>query len=85
MRIHPQRIGAIVQLLLDTSVDATLPVDDSNPLRQVIINTHSPVVVQQVPEESLLVAELVPWRDSSGVTSMLALSGLDGIWRTKPL
>jgi hypothetical protein len=27
-------------------------------LRQVIINTHSPVVVQQVPEDSLLIADL---------------------------
>ena len=31
--------------------------DFENPLRQVIVNTHSPVVVQQVPEDTLLVAE----------------------------
>ena len=32
-----------------------------NPLRQVIINTHSPAVVAQVPDDSLLVAE---WQET---------------------
>jgi ABC-type multidrug transport system ATPase subunit len=56
--IHPERIPKILQLLQDiaTSTDEALGLD--NPLRQVIINTHSPAVVMQVPEDSLLVAEL---------------------------
>ena len=57
--IHPRRIPAMLRLLEDIATDTSLAVDEDNPLRQVIINTHSPSVVRQVPEASLLVAELV--------------------------
>ena len=57
--IHPRRIPAMLRLLEDIATDPTVAVDEGNPLRQVIINTHSPSVVRQVPETSLLVAELV--------------------------
>jgi len=57
--IHPDSIPAMLRLLQDIAVDAEKPVGPDNPLRQVIINTHSPAVVSRVPEESLLVAELV--------------------------
>jgi predicted ATPase len=56
--IHPERITSILELLQDIAVDFAEPIGFDNPLRQVIINTHSPVVVQQVPDDSLLVAEL---------------------------
>lgn len=55
--IHPERIPAIVKLLEDIAVDPQVEVGDDNPLRQVIINTHSPAVVTQVDDTSLLVAE----------------------------
>lgn len=54
--IHPNRIAAMINLLRRIAVDPDEVVGDDNPLRQVIVNTHSPAVVQQVPEESLLVA-----------------------------
>ncbi len=54
--IHPARIQAILQLLQDIAVDVDIPVDRDNPLRQVIINTHSPTVVNLVPRDSLLIA-----------------------------
>ena len=54
--IHPERIPAMLHLLQDLAVSSNDPVDVTNPLRQVIINTHSPAVVAQVPEEDLLVA-----------------------------
>jgi predicted ATPase len=56
--IHPERIPKILQLLQDIATDTNEPIGLDNPLRQVIINTHSPAVVMQVPEDSLLVAEL---------------------------
>jgi predicted ATPase len=56
--IHPERIPAMLRLLSDIAVDTTEPVGTDNPLRQVIVNTHSPVVVQQVDDQALLVAEL---------------------------
>ena len=57
--IHPEKIPAILELLQNIAVDPKSPVGEDNPLRQVIINTHSPNVVQEVPEDTLLVAELV--------------------------
>ncbi len=53
--IHPERISAMLRLLQDLAVDPMLPVDSDNPLRQVIVNTHSPVVASVVPDSSLLV------------------------------
>lgn len=56
--IHPERIPAIIRLLKDIAVDARLPVGADNPLRQVIVNTHSPAVVLQVNENDLVAADL---------------------------
>ena len=52
--IHPARIPAILQLLRDIAVDTSEPVSPENPLRQVIINTHSPAVFQEVPDDSVV-------------------------------
>jgi len=52
--IHPERIPTIVELLKDIAVDPECAVDESNPLRQVVINTHSPLVVQNVPVDDLV-------------------------------
>jgi len=51
--IHPLRIPAMLRLLRDLATDPTEAIDD-DPLRQVIVNTHSPAVVAQVDEEDLL-------------------------------
>jgi len=56
--IHPERVPAMIRLLQDIATDPNEPVGPDNPLRQVIVNTHSPLVVQQVPDDSLLVAEI---------------------------
>ncbi len=56
--IHPARIPAMLRLLQDIATDVDEPIGPDNPLRQVIVNTHSPVVVSQVPDDSLLVVEL---------------------------
>jgi predicted ATPase len=55
--IHPERIPAMVRLLKDLSVDPEEESGPDNPLRQVIVNTHSPSVVSLVDEDDLLVAE----------------------------
>ena len=55
--IHPERIPAMLDLLQDIATDTDNPIGPDNPLRQVIVNTHSPAVVAQIHDESLLVAE----------------------------
>lgn len=52
--IHPARIPAILQLLRDIAVDTNECVGAENPLRQVIVNTHSPAVFQEVPDDSVI-------------------------------
>ncbi len=56
--IHPERIPAMLQLLQDICTDPYEEIGPENPLRQVIVNTHSPAVVMQVPDDSVLMAEL---------------------------
>ena len=56
--IHPERIPAMLRLLKDIAVDPERPVGEDNPLRQIIINTHSPAVVGQVEDSDLIAAEL---------------------------
>jgi predicted ATPase/antitoxin (DNA-binding transcriptional repressor) of toxin-antitoxin stability system len=56
--IHPERIPAMLRLLQDIATDTDEAIGPNNPLRQVIINTHSPAVVSEVPDDSLIVAEL---------------------------
>lgn len=55
--IHPAKIPEMVALLEDYTVDSSLAVGEGNPLRQVILNTHSPSVVACVPDDALLVAD----------------------------
>jgi len=81
--IHPERIGALLNLLQDIAVDTSMEVADDNPLRQVIVNTHSPVVVQQVPDDAIVFA--VP---ESRLVSGHAIKGvgfrcLSDTWRSQ--
>lgn len=55
--INPKKIIAIVDLLQRLAFDANIEIDEEfNPLRQIIINTHSPRLVEMIPEDSLYMA-----------------------------
>lgn len=54
--IHPLRVEAMLELLEDMAVDAETAVDEFNPLRQVIVTTHSPVVFGDVSEDDAVLA-----------------------------
>jgi len=79
--IHPERIPAMLSLLEDIAVKVDEPIGPENPLRQVIVNTHSPAVVQQVPERSLLVAELREQVREGRRFRCPRFSSLEGTWR----
>lgn len=79
--IHPERIPAIIRLLQDIATDPEEPVDETNPLRQVIVNTHSPGVVLEVPEESLLVVETREDIHAGQRIRKAVFSSLPGTWR----
>lgn len=75
--IHPSRVTAMMQLLGDIAVNPAYAVDESNPLRQVIINTHSPIVVGELRVDDLLVA--LPIRKKGLLATVFA--PIPGSWR----
>ncbi|MCX5647165.1 MAG: AAA family ATPase [Phycisphaerae bacterium] len=81
--IHAARIPAMIRLLRDITTDLNEPVGPDNPSRQVIVNTHSPAVVQQVPEDSLLIAEPAETIHSDMRLSGVRFSCLPDTWRAK--
>jgi predicted ATPase len=79
--IHPERIPKILDLLQNIATNPHEPIGEDNPLRQVIINTHSPAVVQQVPDDSLLVAERKSTFVSGKRFKRVCFSCLPETWR----
>ena len=75
--IHPSRITAILELLREMAVNPRAAVGPENPLRQVIVNTHSPVVVRNLHPDELLVA--VPVRRQH--SSFTAYGAIANSWR----
>jgi len=61
--IHSSRIPAVVNLLRDYVVVPEEEVDEENPLRQVVVNTHSPEVIRQLDAPDLLFVESAVGRD----------------------
>ena len=81
--IHPARIVAMLDLLRDIVTDPFVPVELTSRLRQVIINTHSPAVVNQLPADTLVVAEREATVGANGqLIHRVRFSALPGTWRT---
>ena len=82
--VHPAQIPQLVALLEDCAVATDEAVGHGNPLRQVILNTHSPAVVACVAEAALLVATgSGGFRPALGRPAVGFLP-LPGTWRTGP-
>ncbi|MCY4484870.1 MAG: AAA family ATPase [Spirochaetaceae bacterium] len=71
--IHPAQIPAVLNLLTGMGVDPHQTVSQHNPLRQVIVSTHAPAVLQQVPDDSVVFV-----RSRAGQAQFLCLPGT---WR----
>jgi hypothetical protein len=70
-------------LLRGIAVDVNEKVGPDNPLRQVIINTHSPSVVKQISDDSLLVAESIESLEADKSYRRVRFSCLRDTWRAK--
>ena len=79
--IHPANLEAMDLLLHDIAVDPNEPVGDDNPLRQVVVATHSPYFVQLQREDELVLAKNVLRRTDLGVTEPLVCQPCLGSWR----
>lgn len=80
--IHPERMGAMMRLLADMATNLGEPVGDDNPLQQVIVSTHSPIVVAHTNPADLLFADHrdPPGRDP-GPHHALVLRPCKDTWR----
>lgn len=79
--IHPVRIPAILQLLKDIAVNEELAYDEDNSLRQVIINTHSPLVVSEIEDDTLLLAEPIGYQVDGSRFEGVIFRPLSDTWR----
>ncbi|MFG0318123.1 MAG: AAA family ATPase [Planctomycetota bacterium JB042] len=79
--IHASRIPSLVNLLQDYAVDPAHAVDpEDNPLRQVLINSHSPDVVRTLDADQTLLVESLQGSEGSEAR-IRSVYDLDS-WRT---
>ena len=83
--IHPSRIPLILGLLQNIATDVTVPVGPENPLCQVIISTHSASVIQEIFDDTLLIAESAEDVSDSQQFNGVRFSWLSDTWRAKAL
>ncbi len=82
--IHPEKMEAMVNLLRDLAVDPTRAPGPDNPMRQVILATHSPWFVQLQAKADLLAAMETRIRGPLGKpTSTLRCHPLSETWRAR--
>jgi len=81
--IHPRRIPAMLRLLNDIAFSPDEPIDSENPLRQVMVNTHSPAVIAQVDDADLLLAQLQRVRIDDNICERPVFRCLRETWRNQ--
>jgi predicted ATPase len=82
--IHPANLRAMTRLVQELAVDPSEAPGRDNPFRQVLINTHSPGVVQLVNPDDLLFADTTLVPGSAGtVVRTLRLRPLVNTWRSR--
>lgn len=81
--IHPARIEVMADLVRGIAVDPTEPPSDDNPMRQVIVNTHSPRYVKAQHAADLLFAENATVLRGGRRATTLRLLPLARTWRAR--
>ncbi|MGI5191122.1 AAA family ATPase [Promicromonospora sp. CA-289599] len=80
--IHPARMRAMVDLVRSLAVDPDEPLDPSNPVRQVIVNTHSPRFVSMQNADDLVLAFSTSITRSDRAATTFRLYPMRGSWRS---
>jgi predicted ATPase len=81
--IHPDRVGEMVSLLYDLAVSPIEAVGEDNPLRQVLVNSHSPLVYNEVKQDDLVFLELVDLVRDATRGRFAAVRVPSGTWRAE--
>lgn len=81
--IHPGKMEELVELLKEIAVDTDVAPDDEFPMRQVIIATHSPYLVQLLlPDDLLIAVEITTGGPSGQPANVLRCWPLPDTWRS---
>ncbi|MBF8792231.1 AAA family ATPase [Pseudomonas monteilii] len=82
--IHPAKMSFMLSLLKELAVDALEPTGEDNPMRQILIATHSPVLVKLESVDDLIFADIVKVKGPNGKpASTIRCKSLKGSWRSK--
>ncbi|MDF2917216.1 MAG: hypothetical protein K0S70_1433 [Microbacterium sp.] len=81
--IHPAKIPAMVGILKRLAVDPDEAPDGENPLRQVIVNTHSPEFVRAHTSDDLLFALPVSYKVGDREAVGVEFFPMEGSWRAR--
>ena len=82
--IHPAKMKEIYELLLNMTVNTEEEVSADNPMRQIIIATHSPVMVQLQDEADLVYIESIAISGpTQKPTNTLRATSLANSWRSE--
>ncbi|MBU2521569.1 MAG: AAA family ATPase [Proteobacteria bacterium] len=81
--IYPDRIPEVLKLLQDIATNPKRQVGPDNPLRQIIINSNSPIILNQVSADNLLFTGLKELECAGLKFKRACFSCLPDTWRKK--
>lgn len=82
--IHPAKIGSMLSLIKDLTVDTSTRPSKENPMRQVIVATHSPTLVQLQKKDDLLYVDSVRIKGPFGrLSTTVQCFALPETWRSR--
>jgi predicted ATPase len=81
--IHPDRVPVMLELLQDIAVDPSFEVNADNPMRQVVVNTHSPLVVGHTKPNDIIYMDSVRTPDARGHGAVAHLYVPPDSWRDR--
>lgn len=80
--IHPDRIQAMIDLLRGIAVAPEISLGADNALRQVVVNTHSPRVVEHIRRDELIYLAHATVNKSGSVGRVMTVSVPPQSWRS---
>lgn len=84
--IHPSRLEALARLLRAMAVDPQRRPGPDNPLRQLVVNTHSPALVELLPPDEVVLAESVEVEGPAGRRARtVRFAAPPDTWRAGPV
>lgn len=81
--IHPGKLSSMANLIRSLAVDPSVPPGPENPMRQVIVNTHSSNFISYQYKEDVLLASSAVIQKEGRQASTVRLSPMVNTWRAQ--